>query len=96
MSNALDKQLDTFAENISRELDDAHDETAQAQPDSVMDLRALGEAYASELKQLRSIRRDFIFKKSQIKKSIMIIEKRIAVNLSALRTLGLPLAVDDE
>jgi vacuolar-type H+-ATPase subunit I/STV1 len=96
MSNALahqDQQIENLANDIEKELENlgtgVKDEAASGTI-PMLDLKAIGQAYSSELKSLRATRRDFLAKKLWIEQSITILEKRIEINLNALKTIGMP------
>lgn len=56
----------------------------------MVDMKALADVYTQDLKQLQAARTDMMKKAHWIENTIKLLDRRIAINLEALKTLQTP------
>lgn len=79
-----ENEFEELSKDLNIEVDD------QTVKDSVLDLKTLGEHMVEDLKSFKTTRADMVTKRAALDKSIKIMDKRIEIVLSAIKTLQTP------
>lgn len=87
IGSELEKDLDaSMVESLSKVSTPSPVNTSQ----DILDLNALARVYKDELEGLKAARADMVMKRDWYNGAISTIDKRIEVNLGALKTLETP------
>lgn len=83
MSNAQDEALDTMVNDLGID-------TEKLAREELLDLNTMGKQAIADLQNYRTIRTDMIKRRDALKRALKIMDKRIEIVLSTIKTLQTP------